>query len=510
MGFKYAPKWAIEEYKSATETSDKNIDNSQPPNAEKILLKRLTSHQLSDCEYGDVVLDDIVNLTASPLLEVLIIKWTQQFDLIVSHASLEVVDSCRGLKFALELGYHDYVKPLVCNLVGVTKEKIKRRGDSDTNKRLLMDFHDGHLNTWCLEKILNLITDDDFIFDSCPKIPEHLRNSLDDNLTFNHVVSIDLSGNSLDRIPDCLLFLTEVTNLNLFNNDIELIPDVPFSANDLRQPLPVLKELNISSNRLGGIIPLWIICHKNLEKLSLTMNKLDFVGDTDFNLLGMQNFSTKLKEVQLQRNKLTFIPRYFQHLKEIFDLNMSNNEITMVPTEIWMLFKLRNLDLADNIITEIEFPCKNFALENQNNSVNENQDIILEGQKKSEDYCHLSELKLAGNELIEPPNGLVCITPKLQRLNVKDNKNITYLDLRYLPKFLRYLDYSGCGIKHVIFSSESRPCFASSNVEQTTLCDHLKHRHVKFLFLNDFFLNGNKELENIILGKLPNIYRNLN
>ena len=402
--------------------------------------------------------------------------------------------------------YDDYVKPLVCNLVGVTKEKVKRRGDqSDSYKRLLMDFHEGHLNTWCLENILNLITDDEFIFDSCPKVPRHVLNSLDVTLTFNHVVSIDLSGNSLDRIPDCLLFLTEVTNLNLFNNDIELIPDVPFSANNSRQPLPALKELNISSNRLGGVIPLWIICHKNLEKLLLTMNKLEFVGDEDFDILSIKSFNTKLREVHLQRNKLTFIPRYFRHLKEIFDLNMSNNEIKMVPTEIWMLFKLINLDLAENRLQEIEFPCKNLPFENQNDQVNGNQDIIFESQKKSEDYCRLRELKLAGNELKEPPNGLVCVTPKLQRLNVKDNKKITSLDLRYLPKFLRYLDYSGCGIKHITFSSESRPCFASSpNVIQHALCDHLKHRHVKFLFLNDFFLNGNRELENIILGKLFN------
>ena len=504
MGFKYAPSWAIEEYKDATEASDVNMDNGPPPNAEKILLKRLTSHQPSDRKYGDVVLDDMINLTASPLLEVLIIEWTQLFESIVYHASLEVVDSCRGLKFALELGYDCYVKPLICNLVGVTKEKIKRRvNNSDTSKRLLMDFHEGHLNTWCLENILNLITADDFIFDKCPKVPEHLRNSLDVNLTFNHVVSIDLSGNSLDRIPDCLLFLTKVTNLNLLNNDIELIPDV--SANNLRQPLPALKELNISSNRLGGLIPLWIICHKNLEKLFLTMNKLDFVGDNNFDILGIQSFNTKLRVVHLQRNKLTFIPRYFQHLKEISDLNMSNNEIIMVPTEIWMLFKLTSLDLAENGIIEIEFPCKNISFKDQNEPVSGNQDIIFEGQRKSEDYCHLSELKLAGNELKEPPNGLVCITPKLQRLNVKDNKKIKYLDLRYLPKFLRYLDYSGCGIKHVMFTSESRPCFASSsNVVQHALCDHLKHRHVKFLFLNDFYLNGNKELENIILGKLVN------
>ena len=57
MGFKYAPKWAIEEYKKATEASDKNKDYNPSPNAEKLLLKRLTSHQLSDCVYGDVELD---------------------------------------------------------------------------------------------------------------------------------------------------------------------------------------------------------------------------------------------------------------------------------------------------------------------------------------------------------------------------------------------------------------------------------------------------------------------
>ena len=546
MKFKYAPYWAIEEFKKGTVSDNtptvhgeirggssapqslKRVDGiyahnnetiavpsseqkkiphlNTANNTEKVLLKRLTSHPPHDRKYDEILWDDMEYLTASPLMEVLIIKWDSLFDSIVHHTSLEVVDSCRGLKFALELGYEDYVRPLICNLVGVTKEKIKRRGDkNDVNKRLLMDFHEGHLNTWCLIRILNLINDEKFKFDECPKVPDHLRNSLEGNLTFNFVVSIDLAGNSLDRIPDCLLFLTEITNLNLLNNDIEFIPDVPFSHNSTktsRLPLPALKELNISSNRLGGIIPLWVICHKNLEKLSLSMNKLDFVEDNKFKDLKIIEFTTKLREVNLQRNELTFIPRYIENLKEVTDLNMSNNKIKLVPSEIWHLFKLVHLDLADNEIFSIEYPCKNstdLAINYQNER---DQAIILESQRMSEDYCHLRELKLSANKLKEPPNGLVCITPKLQRLNVKDNKEIEYLDLRYLPRFLRYLDYSGCGIKEVLLSSDKRACFASSlSTVQEGLCDHLKHRNCKFLFLSDFYLNGNKNLQKIILGK---------
>ncbi|KAI6657253.1 hypothetical protein LOD99_11144 [Oopsacas minuta] len=493
MGFKYAPKWAIEEYKKATY------------NTEKVLLKRLTLHQPNDREYGEIIWEDMEDLTASPLIEVLIIQWDELFYSIVYHQSLEVVDSCRGLKFALELGYKDYVKPLICNMVGVTKKRIRRRGNNDVNKRLLMDFREGHLNTWCLENILDMITDDNFKFDRCPKVPEYIRENLELNLTFKFVASVDLSGNSLDRIPDSLLFLTEITHLNLLNNDIEYIPDVPFFANmsqTSKQPLPSLKVLNISSNCLEGIIPLWIICHKKLEKLSLAMNKLDFVEDNKFDELGIKDFTTKLRDVNLQKNKLTFIPRYIQYLKETSDLNMSNNEIKRVPSEIWMLFKLMNLDLADNKIEEIEYPCKDCASYNIGDQEDTNQTKILEGIKVGEDYCRLRELKLSGNQLKNPPNGLVCITPKLLRLNVKDNKNITYLDLRFLPKFLRYLDYSGCGIKQIIFSEENTPCFASSiNLVHQGLCDHLKHRHEKFFFLSELYLNGNKNLENIILGE---------
>ena len=547
MNFKYAPLWAITEFRAgvlntilpiqqpevkakssvplvinrydgsdaqhnnetiaAPSSEQKKIPQMGTANiAEKVLLKRLTSHPPSDCVYGEVVWDDFEYLTASPLMEVLIIKWDSLFESIVHHTSLEVVDSCRALKFALELGYEDYVKPLICNLVGVTKEKIKRRGDrNDVNKRLLMDFHEGHLNTWCLICILDLINDEKFIFEECPKVPDHLRNSLEGSFTFNFVVSIDLAGNSLDRIPDCLLFLSEITHLNLLNNDIEFIPDVPFSfgsTGNSKQPLPALKELNISSNRIKGIIPLWIICHKNLEKLSLSMNHLDFVEDRQFKELKITEFTTKLREVNLQRNKLSFIPRYIENLKAITDLNMSNNSITAVPSEMWQLYKLDHLDLADNEIVNIEYPCKNcseLAIDYQDEM---DPAIILESQRMTENYCRLRELKLSGNKLKEPPNGLVCITPKLQRLNVKDNEGIKYLDLRYLPRFLRYLDYSGCGIREVLLSNERRPCFASTlNTAQEGLCDHLKLRSCKFLFLSDFYLNGNRGLQRIILGK---------
>ena len=554
MGFKYVPKWAIEEHqkelKRASEERKKELttqvsppkktkqlsdvphkgsfDMSKSPNSqnvdtvgavsvdqksnqsngqnsgEKVLLKRITHHPPSDRDYVEIGWQDLEFLTASPLLEVLIIEWTELFELIVYHASLDVVDSCRGLKLALELGYADYVHPLICNLVGVTKEKLKRRNRKSSNKRLHMDLHEGHLNTWCLNGILDIVTDKEFKFEDCPKVPKHLLNPLEGKLNFNHVVSIDLGGNSLDRIPEGLLFLAEVTHLNLQVNDIDFIPDVPFSPESTKnRPLPALKDLNINSNRLKGTIPLWIICHKNLEKLNLAHNFLNFVRDENFDELGIIDLETKLREVILQKNEITFIPRYIKRLKIISDLNLSNNKIGYIPSEIWFLYKLSQLDLSDNSIAKIEYPSDGYTFESVNDLEDRNQATILEGQKTNGNYCRLRELKLSTNELEEPPNGLVCVTPNLHRLFLKENKKIRHLDLRFLPRFLRYLDYSDCKIEKVTYTEDNRPCFASCQVDaqQQGICDHLRDRNVQFIFLTDFYLNGNMEMKNIILGK---------
>ena len=487
QGFKFAPLWAIQQYRC-------EVGNSPGPARNNLydrFLKRITLHPPTDRDYGEIESDILDHLTVSPLLEVLITEWTELFELIVHHPSIDVVDSCRGLKLALELGHNDYAKPLLCNLVKIAKVEWTEKNENP-NKRLHIDLHEGHLNTWCLERIFCSISDEEFKFEDCPKVPIYLFSCLEGKLNFSHVASIDLSGNSLDRIPDCLLFLTEVTYLNLQVNDIEFMPDVQFPPKLTKNlPLPALKELNINSNRLKGTIPLWIFCHKNLEKLNLAHNFLNFFEDKYFDEFGLTEFETKIKEVNLQRNAITHIPRYIKKWKSLSSLNLSGNSLKMIPREIWSLDKLDQLDLSDNLIDKIEYIHGASPSTPITDEENRNHTAILEGEKYNGQICRLSELKLSSNNLQEPPK-LVDTTPNLHRLFLQENRGITYLDLNFLPRSLRYLDYSDCRIGEIIFSP--------NNIQQE-MCDQIFNGGKQFIFLTVLYLNGNLKLQNIILGK---------
>lgn len=115
-----------------------------------------------------------------------------------------------------------------------------------------------------------------------------------ENILKSNSSSLDLSGQGLDRIPEYVLGMSS------------------------------LKELNLSRNNLEGALPSQIAQLKNLEKLD--------VSD----------------------NKMTGIPAEIGQLEKLEELNYANNEITGLPLELGNLKNLKEIDLSGNDYSEYD------------------------------------------------------------------------------------------------------------------------------------------------------------
>ena len=60
-----------------------------------------------------------------------------------------------------------------------------------------------------------------------------------------------------------------------------------------------------------------------------------------------------LEEIQLQDNRLEYIPPSIFTLKSLSTLDMSNNKLTFLPFEMWKAVQLKELNVAFNMLSEL-------------------------------------------------------------------------------------------------------------------------------------------------------------
>lgn len=151
----------------------------------------------------------------------------------------------------------------------------------DLNSQILQNLSDFYLN--------NLNTLD---------ISENHLNYIPDNL-FNSVINVEnllLSNNLITQIPH-LNNLHQLDSLSLSYNRIEIVSNIEsntlrilnLEGNTIRQItessfiyLPMLKELDLSNNKLEYVAPKWALGLENLEQLNLRFNR--FAKFTDISL----------------------------------------------------------------------------------------------------------------------------------------------------------------------------------------------------------------------------------
>ena len=146
------------------------------------------------------------------------------------------------------------------------------------------------------------------------------------------------SGGLAGSIPVTLTNLTELTVLNLTNN--QLSGSIPSQLGQLVN----LTDLFLAGNRLTGEIPQELGRISNLRLLSLGNNRLNGPIPPELGLL------KQLGLLELESNQLNGpIPSELGNLANLFYLNLQNNRLSgPIPDEIGKLSNLRYLYLSTN------------------------------------------------------------------------------------------------------------------------------------------------------------------
>ncbi|KAI4335337.1 hypothetical protein L6164_013991 [Bauhinia variegata] len=234
-------------------------------------------------------------------------------------------------------------------------------------------------------------------------IADHERNKGFDE---KKLEVVDLSGMSLDSLPNPSLNLAIICKLDLSNNNLQNIPEsltarllnvmvLDVHSNQLRT-LPnsigclfKLKLLNISGN-LIECLPKTIENCRALEELNANFNKLNRLPDT----IGFE--LVNLKKLSVNSNKLAFLPHSVSHLTALRILDARLNCLRSLPDDLENLINLEILNVSQNFQ----------HLETLPYSVG----LLLS----------LVELDVSYNKIRSLPNSIGCLK-KLQKLSVEGN-----------------------------------------------------------------------------------------
>ena len=122
---------------------------------------------------------------------------------------------------------------------------------------------------------------------------------------------LELGGNkSLSNFEDWIDFLPSVVELNLYNDDIKVLPESIGTFNSLE---------------------VLILPNNKITKLPESFRKL-----------------TSLKQVDLSWNDVTFVPEWISSLSSLEELNLRGNQLESLPDTISSLPSLKILTITQN------------------------------------------------------------------------------------------------------------------------------------------------------------------
>ncbi|KAL2554098.1 Plant intracellular Ras-group-related LRR protein 6 [Forsythia ovata] len=217
---------------------------------------------------------------------------------------------------------------------------------------------------------------------------------------------VDLSGMSLEVLPNPPLSLGTICKLDLSNNNLQNIPEsliarllnvvvLDVHSNQLKSLpnsigcLSKLKVLNVSGNLLQSI-PRTIENCRSLEELNANFNKLSQLPDTiGFELLN-------LKKLSVNSNKLVFLPHSTSHLTNLQVLDARLNCLRSLPDDLENLINLQVLNISQNFQYLATLPYSIGLL------------------------ISLVELDVSYNKITALPESIGCLK-KLQKLSVEGN-----------------------------------------------------------------------------------------
>ncbi|XP_056155598.1 transforming growth factor beta activator LRRC33 [Lampris incognitus] len=296
----------------------------------------------------------------------------------------------------------------------------------------------------------------------------HIQTLLDNSFTqYPSIISVGLAGNHMEKLEqNTFQDSQQIENLNLAENCLHIGYQETSHA---LSKLPVLRVLDLSENQLEDDMASVLLQNlTSLEYLNLSRNLLLRLDESSFSSLH------KLRELDLQRNRLFEIDKAFEgtpklerlnlafnylpclidfHMTQLVVLNVSHNSIewfvarqdlldtfhleTLDLTDNNLLFfpflpsksRLQNLYLSHNSISFYEHLAEDPTLQNWTISVQffnlnsnvSNVTVSLWDESLHGDISSLEILDLRGNQVGYFPKGFVRKMPALSRLHMCTN-----------------------------------------------------------------------------------------
>ncbi|XP_015932166.1 plant intracellular Ras-group-related LRR protein 6 [Arachis duranensis] len=287
---------------------------------------------------------------------------------------------------------------------------------------------------------------------------------------------VDLSGMSLDSLPNPSLNLAIICKLDLSNNNLQNIPEsltarlvnlvvLDVHSNQLRR-LPnsigclcKLKVLNVAGNMIQ-YLPKTIDNCKSLEELNANFNKLIQLPEN----IGLE--LRKLKKLSVNSNKLLFLPRSTSNLTSLKLLDARLNCLRSLPEDLEKLVSLETLNISQNFHFLRSLPCSLgliFSLVELDISYNR----ITSLPPSIACLNKLQKLCVDGNPLMSPPlevveQGLYAVKGYLyQKMNSPSSSSESPSTKKksWVGKLVKYKTFSNGGETKRSSSHEEREAF---------------------------------------------------
>ncbi|KAK1932575.1 Leucine-rich repeat-containing protein 40 [Phytophthora citrophthora] len=255
------------------------------------------------------------------------------------------------------------------------------------------------------------------------------------------LVKIDLSHNAIPSISDEIGGLTTVISIKLTKNALQVLPEgffelqaltyLDLSHNLLEQDLSEsfgaligLKELVLSGNKLSRL-PNSITLLENLETLHVDENQLESLPERIGNL-------RKLHALNVHSNQLLSLPPSFGALENMQNLDLKKNRLESTGDALGALSRLKFLDLRQNKLVIFPVLPGGAVLDQVFLGYNTLSSIDEHSVLRAKDS--ITVLDMRDNKLAGLPASIACLY-RLKTLDVANN------DLSDLPPGLGYLKH---------------------------------------------------------------------
>jgi small GTP-binding protein len=275
---------------------------------------------------------------------------------------------------------------------------------------------------------------------------------------WTQLLEVDLSGNLLTRLPECLAMLPALEHLSLARNELPVVPSehlrllgaqctriksLDLSHNSVKAlpeglgALRELRELNVAHNALRSVHSALGGRLRRLRVLDLSSNRLEDLP-SEFEAL------QRLEVLDLSHNRRLGgeLPLCVLRMRALADLRLAGLGLTSLPAELAVLESLRSLDLSQNCFETLPLHvCRLYALRRLVMAENALRSLPLEVANLTQ----LEHFDLRDNVNLDSLSSGVGNLASLRVLSLTNCRALTQLPSNFgLLVGLRQLNLVGC------------------------------------------------------------------